>query len=605
MPINRLQLCLSLSLVSFPVLSICTLIWASGRGLGLGDEGVYVLSARYPEDIAENVSAVYEYTGFMFKAVGFDLVFFRLLGAALLLFSSLVFWIGLNKYISLRCRVSLPSLLKIACIGFFAAGTLLFYQWFFATPNNYLLTSVALNFLCGCLTFGLSKSQKNVPIDYRDLMAYCCSGLWIGVLTFVKVSSGVIIAFAVIVLILLHEKRSIRAKALALCALCIGFSLWLGIHFTVFTSPEDTLRGFRKGWTLFQAFGAHVPGVKIVAIPLETLWLFGSAFFVFWPSYVMLLAFLVVDKYILKNTPSRLTRDHRVYVSIFMLLIVLMLYPAWSIDARSEAVSTLPVYVTFQLGFTLLLIVVTTVFAINNPKRERLPSARKVITENFLLLTLLVMPLCAAVGTANPIYNVVAFYALPWFAVMVLCLTTTSFGSYFATRALPLLCMFFVTFFTTSQTIRGMIYNPQQVRTALTIQSIPTPISGGARTIKLDAESYRLVTSLSKILQDNGFQVGDDIVALSYIPGLVYMLGAKSPGHPTFLSRTPGERAYSRIAISFADLDRLRSSYVLLNAPVTDMSALLSTRGIAFPIDYQKLGAHQFLGNEFSLWKPN
>ena len=150
-----------------------------------------------------------------------------------------------------------------------------------------------------------------------------------------------------------------------------------------------------------------------------------------------------------------------------------------------------------------------------------------------------------------------------------------------------------------------MIYNPQQVRTALTIQSIPTPISGGARTIKLDAESYRLVTSLSKILQDNGFQVGDDIVALSYIPGLVYMLGAKSPGHPTFLSTTPGERAYSRIAISFADLDRLRSSYVLLNAPVTDMSALLSTRGIAFPIEYRKLGAHQFLGNEFSLWKPN
>ncbi len=58
--------------------SIITIIWALDKGFQLRDEGLYILSARFPEDFKFNVSAIYVYTGLLFKISGYNLVTFNI-----------------------------------------------------------------------------------------------------------------------------------------------------------------------------------------------------------------------------------------------------------------------------------------------------------------------------------------------------------------------------------------------------------------------------------------------------------------------------------------------------------------------------------------------
>ena len=53
---------------------------AGNKGLGFGDEGIYLQAAAYPEEIRENVSTIFTFTGALLRLGGGDVPMFRLLG---------------------------------------------------------------------------------------------------------------------------------------------------------------------------------------------------------------------------------------------------------------------------------------------------------------------------------------------------------------------------------------------------------------------------------------------------------------------------------------------------------------------------------------------
>ena len=107
------------------------------------------------------------------------------------------------------------------------------------------------------------------------------------------------------------------------------------------------------------------------------------------------------------------------------------------------------------------------------------------------------------------------------------------------------------------------------------------------------------------MLRENGFRKGDDVIALSYIPGLVYAIGGVSPGHPTFISSSVGpSNKYTEIALGYADIERLKKAFVIVNTEPDPVIALLQNRGLEFPIQYKHLDNIKYLSTYYSVYKP-
>lgn len=590
------------------VATIAIIVWGLDRGLGLGDEGVYLLSARHPEDFMQNVSAVYLYTGFIFKSVNYNPQFFRLAGLALLVLSSLIFWFGLNRLLSDLVDRSMVKLARWYFLAFTLIGALLYYQWFFPTPNNYTLNAVALNFFAGTLLLGLA-SLKDGNLFSRSTAVYLViSGAALGAAFFTKVSSGFCLLL-IACFVLSCWKCGGRAKVKAFASFFSGVAAWFLLHFGLVLSPGDSWLMFTDGWALYQAFGVHVPGIKIVLYLNETLLLFYSAFMFFWPCHVLLVVARSIRTACCHGKVSRPGYDSTVVtMAVFIAMSLTAAHVVGGINKPSLD-GGIPGYILFALAWVLLLLLVTLYFAsvrrlnfsglIGNFDRNNIVS----------VLALLGMPVAAAIGTANPIYNVVAFYSVPWFGAIFLLLMFAEESMASNRSWLTQTCLVVIGLFSITQIINGYVYSPQQIPTDVRQQNVETVVGFPDQVLKLDAQTSGLINKLAAIAKENGFEKGDDIIAISYLPSLVYALGGRSPGHPAFLTGSDASLNYSRMALQFADIDRLKASLVLINSGETAAASILASRGLNFPGSYENIGTVEYTSaygakDNFSLWKP-
>lgn len=596
---GRLHWATLFALITLLAGSIGTLIWASSRSLGLGDEGVYLLAARFPEDMMQNVSAVYFYNGALFRLVGYDPTLFRRLGIALVLGSAVILWLGFTSFRRHFTSGAQAVISNPANLLFLLTGAMVYYQWFFATPNNYTLTAIALNLLLGAVLYGLRHADEPGPLFVRAVLGFFGAGLFLGLLLFTKVPSGLCLTFACYLLVLLWGARAPFGRAQLCGAMLLGILAWSAIHFLAFVSAQQSWQGFKDGWALYQAFGVHVPALKIWLYAGETLALLRSGLQIFWPGYLILLFIPVFDRL----RPNRVGKGWDELLPLAAVVVVACLITfvsGWSLADRIPDGTILPFYLVYHLGWILLLIATVVTLQWRNAGLTPIFSTgfRSVVLMGFLIAA----PLGAAVGTANPLSNVTAFYSLPWFVAVLLSLQAIGKGR--SAQIIASLSILSIATVSTGQTIAGAVLNPQQISTNLRSQSVRTPVGSPESTLYLDAKSSDLIVSLKALAVRNGFQPGDDVIASSYLPSLVFALGARSPGHPAFLSTNEGERKYSELALGFAQLDRLENAFVLINTSEAEMSALLMTQGLAFPGNYRKLGQIAYSGANYSLWKP-
>ncbi len=600
-----------LGLIALAVMSVAamaTIVWGLDRGLGLGDEGVYLLSARYPEDIRQNVSAIYNYTGFIFKLVNYSPQFFRLAGLVLLVLSSVVFWLGMYQLLTGMVEKSRLKLARWYSLAFIIIGALLYYQWFFPTPNNYTLNSVALNFFAGALLLGLSFLGVRGSFSRMAFISLAISGAALGAAFFIKVSSG----FCLLIIacfVLSCWKCDGLAKVKAFASFFAGVAAWLLLHFGLVLSPNDSWLMFKDGWALYQAFGVHVPGIKIFLYLNEIILLLYSALMFFWPCHLLLVISRILRPVLCRGKAYKASYDASVV--ILAVFIAISLTAAHGIGGINQPalVGGIPGYILFALAWALLLVVATLYFASVNGLKFAISNYKFYGNHVVVVLALLGMPVAAAIGTANPIYNVVSFYSVPWFGAIFVLLI---FAEKNMTQGRPWItqsCLLVVGLFTAIQIINGYVYNPQQIPTDVRQQNVETVVGFPEQVLKLDAQTSGLINKLAAIAKEHGFEKGDDIIAISYLPSLVYALGGRSPGHPAFLTGSEASLNYSRMALQFADMDRVKASLVLINSDELAAASILSSRGLDFPAAYENVGTVEYTSaygakDIFSLWKP-
>lgn len=585
------------------------IVWGTARGLGLADEGVYLLAARYPNEIEQNVSAVFDYTGAIFRLVGYDPQLFRLAGLAAIMLSALAFWTGFQKLLLIMFPdAKATQHVRLNSLLFIQIGGILYYQWAFATPNYYTLTAVALNVFAGCVMWALARETK-APGNVCTTFLFGVAGLALGSGVFVRFTSALLVLGCLFALLLYWPGVGRLRRVWLLFTVGLGMVVWAGFHFVAVQGPVRQWEMFTHGWQLYQAIGTHSPGAKIFAYPRDLLALGFSAFLVFWPCHVLVALALLVPRVARERVATlKILRPSTVAVVVISVAAVL----SWGVGANVLA-SRLPasalaggvsVYLSFYSAWILLLVAVYALFAMQ-PANVRPRCDPTAMQCRGLVLFLLGLPIAGSVGTANPLYNVISFYAVPWFGLVFL-LGIALITRYKARPALLLGAMAVMGAVTCSQVVQGSVHAPSQISTGLQQQTVLTEVGFPSHWMKLDSQSHAVIEQLRAAAVRAGFKPGDDIVAVSYLPGLVYAMGGRSPGHPTFLLGTPGYLAYSKMALGFADKSRLARSLVLLDVDAhhEELGHLLGSAGLTFPAGYELVGNVTAGEKNYKLYKP-
>ena len=593
-------------LVVMFALSILTIFWGANRGLGLGDEGLYLLAARYPDEIQQNVSSVYIYTGYLFQFTGFDPVGFRLSGVLIICISAFIFWLGLYRFIyEFYLKNRIVKSFRLYSLLFVELGALCHYQWFYMTPNYNTLIGIAISISSGSLLWGLAQTG-NWEIKRKNIvLAFTFGGMSIGFTIFTKFPVGICFLILYFISISFWEGINRPQKITLLTSILVGTSIWFFVHFYFIQAPQTWWHMFKEGWELYQAYGVHEPQSKFVIYFEDLIFYSYSATKSYWPSFLIL--FTIYPYFIFRRGGQKISAEaNSAIIFIVLSLMVLMSINAGVfIEARTTADGSLPVYHIFHFSWILILLSIWGFNLWCNLKGIMDHQFLNVNRNTIIVLGLLIgLPFAGAVGTANPLYNIPPVFPTAWFGAILLLLLLISLNGHYNYR-LRLFTILSIASFTVSQIIQGYIYDPQlMIKTDLFQQTETTEVGYPVKSLKLDSQTHKLVNHLSSLARNNGFRPGDDIIAMHYVPGLVFAMGGRSPGHPTFLSDSINSQKYSELALSFADIERLKNAFVLINVKFDIAKTVLESRGIHFPDEYLELGAIDIRGKRYSLWKP-
>ena len=200
------------------------------------------------------------------------------------------------------------------------------------------------------------------------------------------------------------------------------------------------------------------------------------------------------------------------------------------------------------------------------------------------LLILFALPLVAMVGTNVALTRKLPAHVAPMFvgfAVLLPALRARGLPR-FAATSLGLLAAATSVVFVVHQ-----VFLPYGLPSPLYRQRYATSVLPGLR---VDLATKMLVEDLDARLRAAGFARGDPIVALDFMPGLVWALGGRSPGFPFFHAENPALNCWA-----LARSDDPRPPFLILGQDML-LAQRDCLRGAVFPDDFVSLGA---LGNPY------
>lgn len=223
----------------------------------------------------------------------------------------------------------------------------------------------------------------------------------------------------------------------------------------------------------------------------------------------------------------------------------------------------------------------------------------------FLIAAILFfLPFAGAVGTANQITSNILYYMAPWICLFLLFLIGLAWLQ--GSRWIVSCGAGVIGMFACAQVITGEVMYPYRLNTGIIEQTIPTNIGFPFTNLSLDQATSDFFRHLYKFAYDHGFKPGDDVLAFSSMPGIVFSLGGKSPSVPWYSSGYNGSRTSNEMALSLAPIDRLKKAFILQNDSGADGFPDLSKFGIDFPNNYHMCGEAFWPATKdlVKLWKP-
>jgi hypothetical protein len=165
---------------------------------------------------------------------------------------------------------------------------------------------------------------------------------------------------------------------------------------------------------------------------------------------------------------------------------------------------------------------------------------------------------------------------------------------------------------TQTQFLDGYVFRPYRLATTLWAQSVPVPDLPRGKTLLFDVRTAEFLAALAPAIASQSAGENPPIMAFFDCPGIVYLVGGRSPGTPWYFSpqRMPGFTAamLQRWANSGQKPLHSRRPLILLDQQLDhQILGVLHEIGIDFPSAYREIGVFPLpLGNGvIHLWAPH
>ncbi|HEX2852171.1 MAG TPA: hypothetical protein VHO24_02955 [Opitutaceae bacterium] len=575
-----------------PVL-VVTAVFLQGisRGFDFTDEGFYYLSFSYPGHVSDNQTSFHLFGAKIFALLGRNIVAMRVWTLLAVFAGTGIFLHGAWRFVDRFAPDLGPrpeqrnwcngAALVAAFLGFATSPAAFSYNF-----QNALCLLAATGFLLRAS----AEPPNDVIWNRSTLLPLGAFGIIAAFQFFVKFSSCVVLAFVGSSFFFLTSQKRIRQKT-ALGGMILGCAGAVAlVYFTLFQSPGrwwqgimGTAQGIMGGYAT-QAI--HRYGGEFAELVQHAMRNFVPVWVVAVPTLLAVLW--------LRRKPRR-----QAFIAAFG--------GAWTLAHLLWLMQELE-YLTqpgleFFCGSLILFVLLATVSSWAKPRTlPALPSRWRLPVAGAFFFSL---PYIGSFGTTNFIHTNCLYQMSPWFVLAALLLLevdriwNTPWPSRLGLSVLVTVAC--------SQFYLGYWQTPYRVAGSRSEQRVPTTIGQPATTLLLDPRTHTFVVESRRLLHEQGFKPGDDLLVFFNLPGFVFAMGGQSPGHPWYFQGSQRSLDLDLMRLRFIDPARLRRAAIVCNDAGEEYLTLLRAAGLNFPQDYQRITPPMispFTGVPFEIWKP-
>lgn len=581
---------------------IAWLIWASGKGLDVTDEGFYLLTARHPEDVVMMPTAFHHMTSWLLWATAGSVAALRVIGV-LGTAAAGAFLADAALAVSGARR----SWLAVSTV---TTSALVAYAWLLLTPSYNTYNGWAVAGASACTLRALAATRTPGCARWHGWMFGC--GLFLGVSFFVKFPTAAAMSALVAIAIAAWPGLSRRERATAFAWTAMGAAGAAAFVFLVVVSPIAWWREAVAGVDQTTRLGAGhgVSGIARYAREVWTHVIVGTrpVVWVMWGLGFASAAMLAAARNDQERRAARVMLWLLIAAAALRSALVTLAWIAPPMMAGYAGIDPFPFGVArFHLHWLLLVTAIAAGAWLGARRGTSLGTRPAAANRQRLVVALLLAggTVAAAFGTANPIYLNFMLALGSWSTLMVLAARYASATLAWSGGAVTMLTVLILS---ALQIVGGTITAPYGLNEGLLRQTVVTSIGSPPSHVSLDPDTHRLVVDLRQLADTCGFREGDDVLAFYNMPGLVYAMGARSPGLAWYTSGLPGSRVVNEQGLEAAGAARVSRAFILQTPDATPWLGTLARRGIEFPARYTECGTvrRRFRGLviELTLWRP-
>ena len=552
---------LALGLTVIPMLALMN------RGLDLTDEGYYLLGYRHPRDVYLALSHFQPLIGSLVGHPAWPVLFFRALGLVLALVSSGFVAIQIHRFGAANAPgVRAQSVSGLA--AFTMLGAMLAYSF-----GPRALSYNGLNNTCMLTELGLTLLLVRPPSDRmaRRLAAAAALGVTLAAHFVIKAPAAALMGVWVMLAAAMLGSRTVKdwlAPAFGIglgAAVCFAAVFGAMVPFHTWWSGITIARAAQSGW--YGAGSLLASGLRPLEWQIEAVGVIG------WGSLALVAAGAWAE------------RAGRRALALCCIAPGALTLIAWALYAVTWP-NLLPIPPDSGVPAAMLLALALTLSRAQRPggSPRALPEPGRFAPLRLIAL-LLPLPLLAALGTNNSLTIQIVLHLAPWFACLWLLADWAREGpARWWLHAVRIAAAMVAVI----EVGRAQFINPYRIPGGMAAQKVAfsSRIVNG-RGMLVDSATVQLVESTRDLLDRNGFRPGDPVIALFDLPGLVYLVGARSPVLPWYLKGSSA-LVCRAIELSRNDIERGRAFLITRGPLPAEVSE--SLLGAGFGSDTRMIG---------------
>lgn len=508
----------AISLAVLTIISIFFFFKVLNYNLDLSDEGYYLYLGTFPDRIYGNLSSFAYFLNLIFYDLNLNIYAYRIFGVFITILTSIILFFSLELLLEIdKIKLTFADKLSMCCFLIF--GSLFYYSSWLLTPsyNWALLILIKIFLIIKIIQFNAINKKT-----YFNKLSFLLDSVVISLILLMKPTTGfVILLINLLISIFLKKKKNVIILYNFLVTLCVSFFLILIINF-FYDSLEIYFTQFSTAIKIEASLTKQREIVSLIFSPLQSF---------YQAIYILLLEYL--SEMILLLVGIILIIFFRKY-SLYIITVILLL----NINSR------------ICLNFSLILILFYYFLSSQN-------FLNKITLYIFILLSLI---FAYSFGSSNNLFLQSMFISILYFVIIYLVLVNidTSFNRFQSMLIIFILCCHVII------SLKNAFYKPYGYDAKIN-EFIKTEVSiRNNERLNISKEQSDFMNFTIGVFKKNNWERNFHLIDLSgKLPGLLYLLDARSVGNPWFNGYFIGSNNYTENILNLYDDDLIKSSWLI------------------------------------------